>query len=303
MVSLVTGGAGFIGSNLANQLDGDVVVIDNLSEGHRANVSERVTFIEHDLRDAAFVEDLFKKHRFTHVYHLAAHFANQKSVEDPFMDLNVNGEVTLRLLDLARKYDVRRFLYSSSSCVYGAATPPMVETLRPQPETPYGITKLLGEYYAQYFHTHYGLKATSVRYFNVYGPGEYPGPYRNVIPNFFHAALQKKPLTITGTGEETRDFTYVDDAVSATLLCAEKTEGTVTNIGNGQPTSIKTLAEKINAITANPTSIQFTPRRDWDGITHRLADTTKLNALGFQPKTGLDEGLKKTCQWLQSVSP
>ncbi|MBI4361405.1 NAD-dependent epimerase/dehydratase family protein [Candidatus Micrarchaeota archaeon] len=301
MVSLVTGGAGFIASRLAAALEGDVVVVDNLSEGHRENVPPNASFIPHDLRDAAFVENLFKKNEFTHVYHLAAHFANQKSVEDPFMDLEVNGEVTLRLLELSRKYDVERFLYSSSSCVYGAAKPPMREDLRPQPETPYGITKLLGEYYSQYFHDYYGLKATSVRYFNVYGPGEHPGPYRNVIPKFFQAAMKKKPLTITGTGDESRDFTYVDDAVKATLLCSEKTSGKVTNIGNGQPTPIKVLAEKINDLTGNPAPIEFTPRRDWDHIAHRLADVSSLSALGFEPQTSLDEGLEKTHAWLKTV--
>lgn len=301
MVFLVTGGAGFIGSNLAKHLEGDVVVVDNLSEGHRENVPKNVEFIHHDLRDASFVQDLFNEHDFTHVYHLAAHFANQKSVEDPFMDLSVNGETTLRLLELSRKRDVQKFVYSSSSCVYGAAKPPMREDLRPQPETPYGITKLLGEYYTQYFHDYYGLNTTSVRYFNVYGPGEYPGPYRNVIPKFFQAAMQKKPLTITGTGEETRDFTFVDDAVQATLLCAEKTSGQVVNIGNGQPTPIKSLAEKINEITNNPSPIQFTPRRDWDHIAHRLADVSKLKSLGVEPQTSLDDGLKKTHAWLKTV--
>ena len=297
---LVTGGAGFIGSNSARR-PSDVVVVDNLSEGHRDNVPQSATFVHQDLRDFAAVESLFKEHRFDTVYHLAAHFANQKSVEDPQMDLEVNGQVTLRLLQLSQKYGVRKFVYSSSSCIYGATDAPMVESALPRPETPYGITKLLGEYYAQYFHDYYGMDTTVVRYFNVFGPGEYPGPYRNVVPKFFQAALSGQPLRITGTGDETRDFTYVDDAVDATLLAAEKTSGEIFNVGNGQSTSIRFLAESINALTPNPSPIEYVPRRDWDHIAHRKADVSKLQALGFRPKTALADGLKKTHQWLQSI--
>ncbi len=297
---LVTGGAGFIGSNLAQRLQ-DVVVVDNLSEGHHDNVPLSATFVQQDLRDADALESLFKAHRFDTVYHLAAHFANQKSVENPQMDLEVNGQVTLRLLQLAQKFGVRKFVYSSSSCIYGAVDSAMAESLIPRPETPYGITKLLGEYYVQYFHDYYGMDTTVVRYFNVYGPGEYPGTYRNVVPKFFHASMHGQPLVITGTGEETRDFTYVDDAVDATLWVSEKTNGQVFNIGNGQSTSIKTLAEHINAVTHNPAAVQFTSRRDWDHISHRKADVTRLNASGFKSRIPLHEGLQKTHVWLRKV--
>ncbi len=301
MSVLITGGAGFIGSNLARRLN-DVVVVDNLSEGRRENVPDSATFVQQDLRDADAVESLFKAYRFDTVYHLAAHFANQKSVEDPQMDLAVNGQVTLRLLEFAQKYGVRKFVYSSSSCIYGALDIAMVESLPPRPETPYGISKLLGEYYVQYFHDYYGMDTTVVRYFNVFGPGEYPGPYRNVVPKFFQAALSGQPLRITGTGAETRDFTYVDDAVDATLLAAEKSSGQIFNVGNGQSTSIHTLAESINALTSNPSPIQYVPRRDWDHIAHRKADVSKLRALGFRPATSIADGLEKTHQWLKSVN-
>ncbi|MEM4255210.1 MAG: NAD-dependent epimerase/dehydratase family protein [Candidatus Norongarragalinales archaeon] len=298
---LVTGGAGFIGSNLAKALSekNTVYIVDDLSEGFKENIrSLPVAFFKNDIRNEKFMRTLFEKHKFNYVFHLAASFANQKSVDDPVLDLEVNGVATLKLLQLAKEFGTKKFVYSSSSCVYGSTDEAMKEDFKPKPETPYAITKLLGEEYAKFFADYHKLDAVSVRYFNVFGPNEYPGPYRNVIPKFFALARQKKPLVITGTGDETRDFTFVEDAVEATILVAEKGEtGEVYNVGSGRETKIIELAREINEIAGNAGNVQKTERRAWDRISRRLADNSKIKALGWKPKTSLREGLEKTFAW------
>jgi len=298
---LITGGAGFIGSNLAKALaeKNTVFIVDDLSEGFKENLNGiPMAFFQKDVCDTEFMEKLMGKHRFQIVFHLAASFANQKSVENPEKDLAVNGFGTLKLLELAKKFGVEKFVYASSSCIYGARNEPMKEDFKPMPETPYAITKLLGEEYAKFFADFHHLNASSVRYFNVFGPNEYPGPYRNVIPRFFALAKQKKPLVITGTGEETRDFTFVEDAVEATILVAEKgVAGEAYNIGVGRETKIIDLANAINKIAGNAGNMQKGERRDWDHISSRLSDANKIKALGWAPKTGLEKGLEKTFEW------
>lgn len=298
---LVTGGAGFIGSNLAKALceKNTVYVVDDLSEGFKQNLTGLpIAFFHKDIRDREFMHKLFELHKFNYVFHLAASFANQKSVDNPKLDLEVNGMGTLSLLELSKEFNAKKFVYASSSCIYGATNEAMKEDFKPMPETPYGITKLLGEEYTKFFAEYHKLDATSVRYFNVYGPNEYPGPYRNVIPRFLALAKQKKPLVITGTGEETRDFTYVSDAVEATILVATKgKQGDVYNIGSGKETKVIDLANAINAAAGNEGNIKIGERRAWDHISRRLADNTKIKSLGWHPKTHLEDGLKKTFEW------
>ncbi len=301
---LVTGGAGFIGSNLAKALceKNTVYIVDDLSEGFKENIrSLPVAFFKNDIRNDKFMRMLFEKHKFNYVFHLAASFANQKSVDDPVLDLDVNGMGTLRLLQMAKEFGTKKFVYSSSSCIYGATNEAMVEDFKPMPETPYAITKLLGEEYTKFFADFHKLDAVSVRYFNVYGPNEYPGPYRNVIPKFFALARQKKPLVITGTGEETRDFTFVEDAVEATILVAEKGKtGDAYNIGSGRETKIIELANEINKIAANEGNVQKGERRAWDHISRRLSNNDKIKALGWNQKTNLENGLRKTFEWFKT---
>ncbi|HIH20022.1 TPA: NAD-dependent epimerase/dehydratase family protein [Candidatus Micrarchaeota archaeon] len=302
---LVTGGAGFIGSNLVAALSpaNTVFVVDDLSEGFRDNIrSIPVAFFQKDVRDAEFMRKLMSKHKFHAIFHLAASFANQKSVENPVLDLDVNGMGTLKLLELSKEFGVETFLYASSSCIYGSTNEPIQEDMKPMPETPYAISKLLGEEYVKFYADFHKMNAKSVRFFNVYGPNEYPGPYRNVIPKFFALAKQKNPLTITGTGEETRDFTFVADAVEGTILVSEKGKpGEAYNIGSGLETKIIDLAKSVNEMAGNHNNIQFTPRRDWDHISRRLADNRKASELGWTAKTPLKEGLRKTFEWLESV--
>ena len=308
---LVTGGAGFIGSNLVRKLlelgAEKVIVIDDISSGHRWLLpdDERIVFYQRSILDDEILKRAFAL-KPDIVFHLAAHFANQNSVDHPETDLLVNGLGTLKVLEYANLAKVERVVVAGSGCaVYGHNAPlPYREDMPPalRYTTPYQIHKLLTELYAYWFHEYYKLPVAVVRYFNVYGPGEVPGRYRNVIPNFIYWALNKKPLPITGTGEETRDFTYVEDAVEATILAAIKEEavGEPFNIAGGREIKIKYLAELVNKLTGNPAGIVYKPRRDWDKHIRRLASIEKAKKLlGWQPKTQFEEGLKKTVEWFK----
>lgn len=309
MKALVTGGAGTLASNLVGRLiqDGlEVVVIDNLSSGYKENVHPKAEFILGDISDEATMLSLLKEHKFDYVFHFAAFFANQNSVEHPLRDLEVNGKGTLLLMKLLNEHStfLRRFVYASSSCVYGAFEGIADESAPHLLETPYAITKLLGEQYAMYFYKNFGLPVTVYRFFNCYGPGEKPGKYRNVIPNFIHSALNGEPLKITGSGEETRDFTFVDDAVSGILLTlnSEYSIGETYNISTGKETPILHLAERIIELTQSKSKIEFVPRRSWDHTLKRCGDSGKIKKeFGFLARIDLDEGLTKTIEWMKSV--
>lgn len=303
---LVTGGAGAIGSNLAAELvrrGDDVTVLDDLSSGHRALVPPGARLVVGSVADAAAVDLAFEA-RPQRVYHLAALFANQNSVEHPDRDLTVNGLGVVTVLDRARRAGVEKVLYTSSSCVYGNK-PVMRETdLDFRPDTPYAITKLLGEQYCRYWSDLHKLDTVIVRLFNTYGPGEHPGRYRNVIPNFLKLAMAGEPLPITGTGEETRDFNFVADTVAGILAAMETstTPGDVFNLASGRETTIRALAEAINDITANRAGLALKPRRGWDHVLTRRGDVAKAEArLGYRPRVELREGLERTHAWLRSL--
>lgn len=308
-VVLITGGAGAIGSNLLTALlqtgAKRVVVLDNLTSGRRSLLpaDDRVALHVGDVADDEMLHLVFHEHQINLVFHLAANFANQNSVDHPRRDLQTNGLGTLKLLEYAHRSGVDRFIYSSSSCVYGGKNQSLVETDTDfNLDTPYAITKLLGERYVNFFRQHHGLKAVILRYFNAFGPGEYPGRYRNVIPNFFVLAAQGKPLTITGSGEETRDFTFVADTVGLTLKAAasEAALGQVFNVASGRETSIARLAEEINRLTGNSAGVIHTPARDWDHIAHRQADISKARELlDYRPSVELVDGLARTWAWLK----
>lgn len=307
---LVTGGAGAIGSNLVKALlkrgCRNIYVLDDLSSGKQENVPDvpDVSF----LKDSIVNDDILKRvfsERIDVVFHLAANFANQNSVDFPRLDLNTNGLGTLKLLEYSRDARVERFVYVSSSCVYGNKDIALCED---DPEynldTPYAITKLLGERYTTFFHRHDSLPTVILRYFNAYGSGEYPGKYRNVIPNFLALAMNGEPLPITGTGEETRDFTFNHDTVEGTIRAAEVDQaiGNIFNIGSGKETSIIDLAQKINVLTGNMERIIFIEKRSWDFIRRRVASIERAqNILGYHPTVGLDEGLERTYSWLKTV--
>jgi UDP-glucose 4-epimerase len=307
---LITGGAGCIGSNLTRALLSRaklIVVLDDLSSSEQWNVPQdpRVKFIEGDVCQDDTLAQVFS-YRPEVVFHLAALFANQNSIEHPREDLRVNGLGSLKVLQYAQMARVERFVFASSGCsVYGAEAPlPVTEDfVSLELDTPYQITKLLGELYCNYFHHYMRIPVVRARFFNVFGPGEIPGRYRNVIPNFVYRALLGKVLTITGTGEETRDFTYVDDIVAGVLACAENdgAVGQAFNLASGRETRVIDLARTINAETGNGAGIEFAGSRDWDRITRRCASVEKARSLlGYHPRTGLRKGLRHVIAWTRA---
>jgi len=306
---LVTGGCGCIGSNLVKALlkaePEKIIVIDDLSASYEWNLPKdhRVVFIEGSILDEEKMKRAFsfKPH---YVFHLAAHFANQNSVDHPETDLLVNALGTLKTLEYANLVGVERFVFASSGCsVYGSQAPlPLREDfVSLHLNTPYQINKLVGELYCNYFHDYYGLPVAIARYFNVYGPGEVPGRYRNVIPNFIWWAMHGQPLPITGTGEETRDFTYVDDIVDGTLRMGvvEEAVGEAINLASETETRIIDLANWVNEITGNKAGVVFKPRRDWDKAIRRRASIEKARRiLGYEPKTDIKVGLRRVYEWI-----
>jgi UDP-glucose 4-epimerase len=300
---LVTGGAGAIGSRLAYVLckEHDVLVLDDLSSGWFDKLHGLpIRFWRGSVTDEEILKEVFAE-RPSVVFHLAANFANQNSVDYPQKDLAVNGRGTLNLLQHALESGVGRFIYTSSSCVYGNISESISESMdRYSLDTPYSITKLLGERYVNFFHQHHSMPTVIIRFFNSYGPGEYPGKYRNVIPNFFNDALNNKPLVITGNGKETRDFTFIDDSVQGLVLAMSKpeAEGKTFNVGSGIETPIGELAKSIRDICNVDVPIEYKPKREWDSVTRRCADISYINnTLGYLPKTDLKAGLRKTYEW------
>ena len=310
-VALVTGGAGCVGSNLCRVLleagAARVVVLDDLTAAERWNLpaAERLDFIQGSVTDSASLARAFSA-RPAFVFHLAAFFANQNSVEHPEQDLQVNGLGTLRVLEAAREAKVDRVVYASSGCsVYGAKAPlPLKEDfVSLHLDTPYQITKLLGELYCNFFHNYHGLPVVRARLFNVYGPGEIPGRYRNVIPNFLYWALHGEPLPLTGSGEETRDFTYVGDICSGLLRCGALPQavGEAINLASSIETKIVDLANQINALTGNASGLRRLERRRWDTHERRRASIEKAQQLlGYRPHTDFATGLRHTLDWFQS---
>jgi UDP-glucose 4-epimerase len=306
---LVTGGAGGIGSNLCRALaesGAQVIILDNLSSAERWNIpsAPNILFVEGDIRDEVQLKRVFFE-RPTHVFHLAAFFANQNSVDHPELDLEVNGMGTLRLLEYSVFTGVERFVYASSGCsIYGSAAPlPLREEFMSMHlSTPYQITKMLGELYCNFFHHHYGLRVVKPRFFNSYGPGEIPGQYRNVIPNFIYWAMRGVALPITGSGEETRDFTFVGDIVDGLLRggALEAAIGQEFNLASGRETRIIDLAHSINQATGNPAGVRFSQRRKWDTKSRLLASVDRAgDLLGYEPNTPFDIGLQNTIEWFR----
>jgi nucleoside-diphosphate-sugar epimerase len=306
-VVLVTGGAGCIGSNLTKALtkaEAKVIVLDDLSSSYEWNIpqSGQLSFIKGSILNDEMLKRVFKT-KPNYIFHLAAHFANQNSVDNPETDLLVNGLGILKVLEYAQVAGVKRFIYSSSGCgVYGLESkiPFEEQDISISLHTPYQVTKLLGELYTNYFHNLYGLPTVNARFFNVFGPGEVPGKYRNVIPNFTYWAMNRRPLPITGDGTETRDWTYVDDIVSGLLAMGieEKAIGQAFNLGSGKEHTVLDMANLVNKITGNTAGIKFVARRDWDVKTKLLSSIEKANRLlGYQPVMKFDDGLKEVFSW------
>ncbi|MBL7070871.1 MAG: NAD-dependent epimerase/dehydratase family protein [Candidatus Omnitrophica bacterium] len=307
---LITGGAGAIGSNLVSAVAlaeaKCVIILDDLSSSQEWNIPplQNVMFVKGDVTDdVALKRVFFEKPEL--VFHLAAFFANQNSVDYPESDIATNGVGTLKLLQYSALTKVERFVFASSGCsIYGSEAPlPLKEDFMSMNlSTPYQITKMLGELYCNFFHNFHGLPVVKARFFNSYGPGEVPGQYRNVIPNFIYWAMKGEALPITGNGEETRDFTYVGDLVDGLLrvgFCKEAI-GQQFNLASGTETKIIDLANTINSITGNQAKegIAFVPKRKWDTKSRLLASIERAGELiGYEPKTSLEEGLRNTINW------
>lgn len=306
---LVTGGAGAIGSNLVRALAGlgaQVIVLDDLSSAERWNVPSLpgVMFVEGDILDEVKVKRVYFD-RPSIVFHLAAFFANQNSLDHPERDLMVNGMGTLRLLEYSVFTGVERFIYASSGCsIYGSGAPlPLKEEFMSlHLSTPYQITKMLGELYGNFFLHQYGLKVVKPRFFNSYGPGEVPGQYRNVIPNWIYWAMKGQPLPITGNADATRDFTYVGDIVDGLLRAGilESAVGQEFNLASGAETRIGDLAEMINKATGNTAGVVMAGHRKWDTKSRLLACVDRArDVIGYNPSTPFEEGLENTIRWFR----
>lgn len=304
--ALVTGGNGAVGCNLVKRLleqDARVTVLDDFSQSGDRNLAkhQNLVVVKGDITDKKSLSKVFSK-KFDHVFHLAARFANELSVKDPLEDLRVNIQGTLQVLLYASKQNPERFLYTSSSSLYGhQQNSVMKEDLMPNPSTPYATSKLTAEYYCKSIHDLYGMNYAIVRLSNSYGPYDPPGKYRNVIPNFFENAMHGKPLTITGTGKETRDFTFVEDCVDGIILAATKKGGKneTFNLGTGKETQIRDIAKLILNITGSKSKIKHKPMRSFDHVKRRKMDISKAKRMiGYNPSTPIEQGLEKTYQWL-----
>lgn len=307
---VVTGGAGFIGSALVRRLleegDGEVAVIDNFLTGKWENLEEiagEIAFYEADIRDYEAIVPLLRGA--DTVFHLAAIPSVPRSIEDPQTSHEVNIDGTFQVLRACVAGAVRRVVYAASSSAYGdTAVLPKVETMAPRPLSPYALQKLTGEYYATVFHSCYGLDAVSLRFFNVYGPRQDPSsPYSGVISIFLRAVLERRPPTIFGDGEQSRDFTYVEDVVELTLKAARAAGvgGKVYNAGNGGRYTLNEVwrvLQKIEGVSIRPI---YGPPRPGD-VRHSQADTTAaVRDLGHAPHFTLEEGLRRTLEWQRRV--
>lgn len=304
---LVTGGAGFIGCNLVRkllELGNEVTVLDNLSTGFEKNLEEiksDIRFIKGDVRDRDQVVASMKGVEV--VFHEAALASVARSIDDPWASNENNVTGILNMLLAARDAGVGRFVFAASSSAYGdTEVLPKVETMKPTPLSPYAITKLAGELYCSMMYSIYGLETVALRYFNVFGPRQDPkSDYSAVIPLFTTAVLNNKRPTIFGDGGQTRDFTFIDNVVSANLLAstapAEKAAGKVFNIGNGAQTSLNTLLDEIKKVLHSDIEPIYAPVRTGD-VRDSLADIEQAReCLGYEPLVQLPEGLRQTIEW------
>jgi UDP-glucose 4-epimerase len=304
---LVTGGAGFIGSNLVDRLidDGhDVVVVDDLFTGFRENVNPKAEFVECSVADETLVA--LAMHGVDVVFHQAAHKAVLRSVERPLVTDLANTHGTLTVLKSALDAGVRRVVYASSSSVYGGADRvPTPESEPLYPRSPYAVTKVAAEHYCHVFTELYGLETVRLRYFNVYGPRQRPdSTYAAVIPLFIDALVNGKQPTVHGDGGQSRDFTYISDVVDANLAAAtapaEACAGRVYNVAGGDETSLLELLDVMGSILGVTPKPEFGPPRAGDVRRSRGDGTAAATDLGFHCTVTLEDGLRRTIDWLRT---
>ena len=307
---LVTGGAGFIGSHLVRRLIADdavVRVVDNLSTGkvaRLADLSNSIEFIKGDLADERVSDEVVEG--VDYVFHQAAVPSVQRSVCDPIGTNRANVTATLNLLESCRRIKVRRVVYAASSSAYGdTEVLPKSETMPPNPLSPYALQKLVGEHYCKLYYDLYGLETVSLRYFNVFGPNQDPdSQYSAVIPKFISALLAKEPITVYGDGEQSRDFTYVDNIIEANLLAmrANEAPGRVFNIGCGEHISLNRLIRELEGILGLKAIVNYADPKPGD-VRHSLADIRLARRiLGYRPSIMFEAGLRKTVESMKRSS-
>lgn len=306
---LVTGGAGFIGSNLADELirqGARVRIIDNFTTGFRENLEEisgDFDFIEGDINDDTAVLKAIDGVEV--VYHQAALPSVPRSVENPAETHRVCVDGTFNLLLKAKNAGVRRFIYAASSSAYGdQPTLPKVETMRPDPLSPYAVAKLTGELYCRAFNNVYGFETLALRYFNVFGPRQNPASmYSGVISRFIDSLMTGEAPVIYGDGEQSRDFTYIANVVDANIKAAQASQGLgeTMNVANGDRITLNELLDVLKTITNKPDALpEYHPPRSGD-VKHSQADNTRaVECLNYSEIVGLEEGLRKTIQWWKS---
>ena len=323
---LVVGGAGFVGSNLVQAALADgcdsVVIVDNLLSAERANIpaDRRVELIEGSIADDVILARL--PDRFDYVFHLATYHGNQSSIANPIADHDNNLVTTLKLYERVKTWRrARKVVYAASGCTLAAHTWDQAEATTEDGavpfdlDSPYQISKVVGEFYSVYYHRQHAFPVVRARFQNVYGPGEILGAgewrgtpatvWRNVTPSFVYRALKSLPLQLDNGGHASRDFIYVDDIVRGLFACAAHGEpGDVYNIASGVETTILTLAELVNRLTGNPAPLEFRPPRPWDHSGKRFGSTEKAKrALGFTADVDLPTGLARTIDWTRAHLP
>jgi nucleoside-diphosphate-sugar epimerase len=323
---LVTGGAGFIGGNLVRHALAEgarsVAIVDNLLSAEEDNVpaDRRVSFLKGSVADSRVLSMI--KDEYEYIFHLATFHGNQNSIADPLADHEHNLLPTLQLYEHIKRFGrVRKIVYAASGCTLAPHTFEHAEPVKedgPVPlelDSPYQISKVVGEFYSVYYARQHGMPTVRARFQNVYGPGEILGAgqwrgtaatvWRNVTPTFVYRALKHLPLQVENEGRATRDFIYVEDLVRGLCICAvQGRSGDVYNLASGVETSILELAITINRMTDNPTPIEYVPRRCWDHAGKRVGSTVKaLNELGFSASVSLHQGLEATIRWTKENLP
>jgi len=304
MKILVTGGAGFIGSHIVDLLiqnNHDVIVVDSLLTGKDSNINPESKFYNADIRNKLDLDKIFIKENPEIVFHAAAQVDVQKATKDPYFDAQVNILGSLNVLELSKKYNVRKIIYSNSGGA-GSGEPqylPIDENHPIKPMSHYGASKHTVEHYLDIYRELYGLKYTSLRYANIYGPRQDPYGEGGVVAIFSNKLLHNEQPKIFGDGNQTRDFMYVEDVAEANLLCIDKADNNILNVGTGKETTINELFLKIKEITNSILEPIYTDRRLGD-IYRSVFNIEKLKKeLDYEPKTSLEEGLRKTIEYFK----
>jgi len=307
---LVTGGAGFIGSHIADTLlaaGHRVVVVDNLHTGHKENVPQGATFYEVDICDRAALAEVFAKEQIQTISHQAARANVRESMNDPVAYAKVNILGSLNLLELARQSNCRKIVFASTGgAVYGEGYSeqgnklPFTEQSWPQPKDNYGANKLSMEYHLDLYHANYGMQYVALRYPNVYGPRQDSKGEAGVVAIFAGAMLEGKPTKITGDGKQIRDFTFVGDVARANLLALKSSAVGIFNVGTGVPTDVNRVHATLTEIIGYPREAEYIPRPMGEVLATYLDSSKAKTVLGWEPQVSLHAGLRQVVEWMQT---